>query len=159
MRQILKRNKILLIEDNPEHADLIIDGLTCEEEDYDDNEVILIEDGRDALEYFRRKDSLEKLDSSDIYSNDEKLSQIELILLDINLPKVNGIDVLKYIRKNPTYHKTPVTIMSTNYSNDAIGEAYRQGANGFLKKLVSYEKFTENLKILKNSYMKSYALS
>ncbi len=42
--------------------------------------------------------------------------------------------------------------MSTNYSKDTIEEAYRQGANGFLKKLVSYKKFVENLKLLKESF-------
>ncbi len=155
----MNRNKILLIEDNPDHSDLIINVLTGEENDYNGKEITLIEDGQDALDYFWKKDLLEKPYPSEDYSKNDILPQFALILLDINLPRVNGMDVLKHIRKNPKYQNTPVTIMSTNYSNDTIEEAYRQGANGFLKKLVSYDKFVENLIILKNSFMKSYVLS
>ncbi len=148
----MKRNKILLIEDNPDHSDLIIETLTAEEQDYDGMEVVLIEDGQGALDYFQRKNLFGNSDSSGVYVNDEIFFQIDLILLDINLPKVNGLDVLEHIRRDPKYHKTPVAIMLTNYSNDTIEEAYRQGANGFLEKFVSYKKFVENLKLLKASF-------
>jgi len=155
----LKESKILLIEDDPDHADLIINALKDEEIDNDDQEVILIKDGKAAIDYFQENDLSEKSDLAGVYSNDEEPVQIELILLDINLPKINGIDVLKCIRMNPKYYSTPVTILSTNSNNDAIEEAYRQGADSFIKKLGSYEKLVEDLKILRNSFSKSYALS
>ncbi len=151
----MKESKILLIEDDPDHADLIINALKSEEID---KEVILIKDGKDAIDYFQKNDLSEKSDLAGVYSDDEELFQIELILLDINLPKINGIDVLKCIRMNPKYYSTPVTILSTNSNDDTIEEAYRQGADGFIKKLGSYKKLVENLKILRNSFTKSYTL-
>ncbi len=68
------------------------------------------------------------------------------------------MDILKYIRKRPGYCATPVTILSTDSNKDTIEEAYRQGANSFIEKLVSYEKLVEKLKSIKNSFTKSYAL-
>ncbi len=85
----MKGNKILHIEDNPDHSDLIIETLTGEEQDYEGMEVVLIEDGQDALDYFQRKKLFGNSDSSGVYGNDEIFSQIDLILLDIILPKVN----------------------------------------------------------------------
>ena len=154
----MKESKILLIEDDPDHADLIINALKSEEIDNEDTEIILIKDGKDAIDYFQKNDLSEKSDLAGVYSDDEEFFQIELILLDINLPKINGIDVLKCIRMNPKYYSTPVTILSTNSNDDTIEEAYRQGADGFIKKHGSYEKLAENLKILRNSFTKSYAL-
>ncbi len=153
----MRKNIILLIEDNPDHADLIINALN-EEEGSGDKEVFLIKDGQDAIDYFHKNDLSENDCQAEFNSDDQKYFQIELILLDISLPKVNGMDILKYIRKKPGYYATPITIMSTDSRKDTVEEAYRHGANSFIEKLVSYEKLVEKLKGMKKSFTKSYAL-
>ncbi|MBC8550764.1 MAG: response regulator [Candidatus Brocadiales bacterium] len=151
-------NRILLIENNQDHADLIINALN-QEEGNGDKEILLIKDGQDAIDYFHKNDLHENVCQAEFNSDDQEYFQTELILLDINLPKVNGMDVLKYIRKIPGYSATPVVILSTDSRKDTVEEAFRHGANNFLEKLVSYDKLVEKLKRVKNSVTKSYALS
>jgi len=155
---ILRKNKILLIEDDPDHADLIINALNDEEVGSGDKDIFLIKDGQDAIDYFHKNYLPENACQTEFNSGQEYF-QIELILLDINLPKVNGIDILKHIRKMPGYSETPVTIMSTDSHQDTVREAYRYGANSFIGKLVSYDELVEKLKSVKNLFTKSYALS
>lgn len=155
----MRKNRILLIEDNPDHADLIINALNDEEAGNGDKDVFLIKDGQDAIDYFHKNDLPEIACQAEFNSGGQESFQIELILLDINLPKVNGMDILKYIRKKPGYSATPVTIMSTDSRNDTVEEAFRHGANSFIEKLVSYDRLVEKLKSMKNSFTKSYALT
>ena len=151
------KKRILLIEDDPDHADLIINALN-EEEGNDDNEIFLIKDGQDAIDYFNKNDLHENACQAEFNSDGQEYFQTELILLDINLPKVNGMDILKYIRKIPGYSATPVTIMSTDSHKDTVEEAFRFGANSFMEKLDSYDKLVEKLKSMKKSFTRSYAL-
>ncbi len=155
----MRKNRILLIEDNPDHADLIINALNDEEAGNIDKDVFLIKDGQDAIDYFHKNDLPENACQAEFNSEIQENFQIALILLDINLPKVNGMDILKYIRKKPGYCATPVTIMSTDSHKDTVEEAFRHGANSFIEKLVSYDKLVEKLKSMKNSFTKSYALT
>ncbi len=156
---MLRKNRILLIEDNPDHANLIIDALNDGEAGNSDKDVFLIKDGQDAIDYFHKNDLHENACQAEFNCDDQEDFQTELILLDINLPKVNGMEILKYIRKIPGYSSTPVTIMSTDSHKDTVEEAFRHGANSFIEKLVSYDRLVEKLKIMKNSFMKSYALT
>ena len=158
-RLILGKCRILLIEDNPDHADLIINALKDKEGGNVDKDVFLIKDGQDAIDYFYKNDLPENACYAEFNSEGQEYFQIELILLDIDLPKVNGMDILKYIRKKPGYSETPVTIMSTDSHKDTVGEAYRYGADSFIGKLVSYDKLVEKLKSVKNSFTKSDALT
>ncbi len=132
----LKEEKILLVEDDPDHAELIIDVL--EEDDVKNikAEVILKKDGEEAIDYFQY----------------EMKSQVSLVILDLNLPKINGIDVLKFIKKNPKYCSIPVIILSTSSYHKTIDEAYENGASDYFVKPASYAAFVEEVKILKKSF-------
>ena len=152
------KKRILLIENNPDHADLIINALN-EEKGSSDKEIFLIKDGQEAIDYFHKNDLHENAFQAEFNSDGQEYFQTELILLDINLPKVNGMDILKYIRKIPGYSATPVTIMSTDSRKDTVEEAFRHGANSFIEKPVSYDKLVEKLKCIKKSFTKSYALT
>ncbi len=128
--------KILLIEDDPDHAELIIDVLRTENVK---KEIILLKDGLEALDY------LQKID---IDGNDEIRSQIDLVILDLNLPKVKGMDVLKFLKNNSRYSSIPVVILSTSADHDTIETAYKNGVNSYITKPISYEGFVEKIRTL-----------
>jgi two-component system response regulator len=129
----MKQAEILLIEDDPDHADLIIDVLKEDNVKGIKMKVILKKDGEEAIDYFQH----------------EMKSQVSLVILDLNLPKIHGIDVLKFIKKNPKYHSIPVFIFSTSSEQKTIDEAYKNGANGYITKPDSYKDFVKKIKILK----------
>jgi DNA-binding response OmpR family regulator len=132
----LGSKKILLIEDDPDHAELIIDVLRTENVK---KEIILLKDGLEALDY------LQKID---IDGNGEIRSQIDLVILDLNLPKVKGMDVLKFLKNNSRYSSIPVVILSTSADHDTIETAYKNGVNSYITKPISYEGFVEKIRTL-----------
>ena len=155
----MKERKILIIEDDPDHADMILDIFDTEDVE---SEVVLMKDGQDVIDY------LQEIDSSagqtihpnglawraqdvqpNIADGNGKLSQIGLIILDLNLPKVNGMDILKILKKNSRYCSIPVIILSTSSDQDTISEAYRNGANGYVTKPISYDEFVDKIRLLK----------
>ena len=139
----MKSTKILLIEDNLDHAELITEVLDEE----NDMKVILKKDGQEAIDYFQK--------SNVDYGNEER-SQISLVILDLNLPKIHGIDVLKFLKKDPVFCKIPVFAFSASYDDKTIGTVYGHGADGFMPKLLSYEKFVENIRLLRNYLPNTY---
>jgi two-component system response regulator len=128
-----KEKKVLLIEDDPDHADLITDVL--KEDNIKDIkvEIILKKDGQEAIDYFQH----------------EMQPQVSFVILDLNLPKIHGIDVLKFIKKNPKYHSIPVFILSTSSRQKMIDEAYKNGAASYITKPASYKDFVEKINIMK----------
>ena len=133
----MKEKKILIVEDDPDHAELIIEGLNAE--DIKTN-VILMKDGQEVMDYFRE---------TDIDSSDGKEPQINLIILDLNLPKIHGMDVLKFLKNDSRYSSIPVIILSTSSDHKTIRKAYENGVNGYITKPLSYDDFVEKLRILK----------
>ncbi len=129
----MKEKKILLIEDDKDHADLITNVL--KEDDGKDikTEVILKKDGQEAIDYFQY----------------EMQSQPSIVILDLNLPEIDGMDVLKYIKKNSKHRSFPVIILSVSSDQKTIDEAYKNGANGYFVKPASYDDFVEEVNILK----------
>lgn len=116
------RKKTLIIDDNSDHVELIIEELKAKD---NKNEIISIKNGKEAINYFKK-----------IYTNgdDGKISKIELIILDINLPKVKGLEVLKFIKGHRKFRSIPVFVVSTSYDKKTVTEAYKNGANGFIAK-------------------------
>ena len=98
-------------------------------------EVILKKDGQEAIDYFQY----------------EMQSQVSLVILDLNMPKINGIDVLKFIKKNPKCCSIPVIILSASSDHKTIEEAYENGANNYIAKPIFYKDLVEEVKILKKS--------
>jgi CheY-like chemotaxis protein len=158
----MEEKNILIAEDDPDHVSLIIDDL--EMEGIDINKLVLKRDGQKAIDYIQKTKLPETYahlsyrrglvqesedDSEGIYS------QIALIILDINLPVVDGMDVLKFIKRSPKYCSIPVIIVSTSHDAETISEAYKNGANGFITKSYIYdEESLERIKSLRE-YCKS----
>ena len=131
------RKKIILIEDDPDNAELIMEIFG---EGGVKKNIILVRDGKEAIEYFQELDVKWKGVIKD---------KINLIILDLNLPKVSGMDVLKYLRKNSKYSPVPVIILSTRSDKKLLMKHIRIGVNGYVTKPVSYEEFVKKLEGLK----------
>jgi two-component system response regulator len=131
-----EEKKILLVEDDPDHAELIIEILESENVE---RAITLLKDGLEALNYFQR------------YEDNGIQSQIKLVILDLNLPKVNGMDILKFLKHNSMYCSIPVVILSTSSDDKTIKEAYKNGADDYIVKPALYEDFVAKIKTL-NKY-------
>ncbi|MGR3303993.1 MAG: response regulator [Candidatus Scalindua sp.] len=136
-----KEKMIILIEDDPDHADLIKEAL---EGEFNEGDIVLVRDGQEAIKYFQE---------FSVMCNGQAIKDIiKMIIIDLNLPKVSGMDVLKYLKKNSKYSPVPVIILSTSSDRETIDEAYKNGVNGFLTKPASYEEFITKLEDLKKYY-------
>jgi len=160
----LRKNRILLVEDNPDHAELIIDVLEAEYK----KEVILIKDGKEAIDYFQKACPREPYQTSPLkqsvtraeFDGDDEIGpQIDLIILDLNLPKVRGMDILKFLKQNSMYRSIPVVVLSTSSDGKTIEKAYENGADGYITKSVSFEGLVEKIKALSNYYDEYYKLN
>ena len=131
----MKEKKIVLIEDNPDHAELIAEALG--DGDIESN-ITLLSDGMEASDFF------EKCSIEDHIEN-----RIKLIVIDLKLAKIDGMDILKFLKKSSRYSKIPVIIFSATSNQETIDEAYKNGANGYFVKPVDHAEFVEKIKILK----------
>ncbi len=137
----MEEKRIILVEDDPDHADLIKEVL---EGEFNESDIVLVRDGQEAIEYFQE---------FSVKCNGQVISDIiKMVILDLNLPKVSGMEVLKYLKKNSRYSQVPVAILSTTANEESISEAYENGAVKFLTKPVSYDEFITELEGLKEYY-------
>jgi two-component system response regulator len=122
---------ILLVEDNPNDADLIVRAFKKQNLA---NSIFTVFDGAQALDFiFCRGDYLKR-----------NISQPpKVILLDIKLPKMNGLEVLREIKKDKATRKIPVVIVSSSREDPDIKAAYALGANSYVVKPVDFESFVE----------------
>jgi CheY-like chemotaxis protein len=123
--------KILLVEDNFDHVVItrqaVASILPCEVE--------VVNDGAKAVEWLRKTAAVR--------------SRPDLILLDLHLPVMNGIDVLRWVRQQPAYHGTPVIVLTAAGDDEPLLlECYRAGANSFLPKPATDKRFAEALRVL-----------
>lgn len=139
--------KILITEDDPDHAELITEVL--EETSNSKKTIILKKDGQEAIDFFKAMDNI---DDEEIYSH------VNLVILDLRLPKVDGMEVLKFLKNSPKYCSIPVIIFSTTSEIRTIITAYKIGVNSFMTKPISYEAFVDKIKSLEEYWLKSCAL-
>ncbi len=144
----MKEQKILVIEDDPDHAVLIIDVFESEGIMSD---VILMNDGQEVIDYFQERDSSTEDEQSNIDGDrgDNECSQIVLIILDINLPKISGMEILIHLKSSPRYRSIPIVILSTSSDQKTISEALRNGADNYITKPMCYDEFVDKIKLLR----------
>lgn len=143
----MEERKILIIEDDPDHAELILEVLDMEDSQC---EIVLMSDGQEVIDYFLGTDIPARAGRSDSEDGNVRHVPFDLIILDLNLPKVNGIEILKFLKRDVRYSLIPVIILSTSSDQETISEAYRNGANGYVAKPISYEEYIEKIRSLKN---------
>ena len=123
--------EILMIEDNPGDVRLAQEAF---KEARVLNEMHVVSDGIEALSYLRREGQ---------YIGQ---SQPDLILLDINLPKKSGHEVLKEIKENPLLKRIPIVVLTTSKAEEDIVKTYNNHANCFITKSVDFEQFLNVIK-------------
>ena len=124
MTNDIKNLSILLVEDNPVDVDLTLRAFKKQNSV---NNIVVARDGEQALQ------QIELWDVG---------GQIPVvILLDIKLPKVDGLEVLKTLKSHPVYHTIPVVILTSSGDDRDISQAYKLGANSYIIKPVSFDKF------------------
>ncbi len=131
-----QKPKILLVEDEQAHADLIM--IAMEQHELG-NDVIHVKDGEEALDFLFRQGKYSKQGCEDVPN---------LILLDLRLPKVDGLEVLTRIKSDDELKKIPVVILTTSASEKDLFNAYENNVNSYLVKPVDYKKFRKMLETL-----------
>jgi two-component system, response regulator len=122
---------ILLVEDNADDAELTIRGFRRSNLA---NEIVRVEDGVEALDY---------LFGAGVYAGRDVGEQPQVVLLDLKLPKIDGIEVLKAIRADPRTTHLPVVVLTSSDEPPDIAAAYAKGANSYVCKPVKFEEFVE----------------
>ncbi|MFP4381290.1 MAG: response regulator [Candidatus Sumerlaeia bacterium] len=128
--------KVLLVEDNPDHAELVRRSF---EDHCVTNTIFHVQDGEEALDYLFQRNK---------YDAAEKCPRPHLVLLDLRLPKVDGLQVLKEIKTNEKLKSIPVVVLTTSNAERDLAGAYEHYVNSYLTKPVDFQKFTELMKIL-----------
>jgi DNA-binding response OmpR family regulator len=120
---------ILVIEDDPDDSELTMQALRTANNRV---RVIHLRDGVEALKYILKREP---------FQNQEILNRLKLILLNFNLPKLNGLEVLKKIRENELTVSTPVVMLSSYNRESTIAEAYKMGANSYVVKPTNFDNY------------------
>ena len=126
---------ILLIEDNDDHAELMMRSL---QEHRVINEVLHIKDGMEAMDFLFHRG----IHAADI------LSVPDLILLDLRLPRVDGLTILKAIKEDDSLKKIPVVIMTSSNAEKDVQTAYQYHANSYITKPIEFLDFTRMMEDL-----------
>lgn len=127
---------ILLVEDNPDDEELTLLAL---KESNILNEVVVARDGAEALDY---------LFATGPYADRDPSRLPQLILLDLKLPKVDGLEVLKRLRADPRTQLLQVVILTSSSEEEDVIAGYRYGANSYVRKPVEFHHFADAVRQL-----------
>lgn len=135
----LKTARILLVEDNPGDVRLTEEAL---KEGKIVNELSVVNDGVEAIDFLRRKGKY------------ENASRPDLILLDLNLPKKNGREVLAEIKSDEILRRIPVVILTVSKAEEDILKSYDLHANCYISKPIDFGQFTKVVRTIENFWFK-----
>ena len=128
------RHLILLVEDNPDDEALTLRALR---KNNVSNEIVVVRDGEEALDFLYARNRHAARGKHEIPM---------LILLDLKLPKVDGLEVLRHVRAHADTRNTPVVILTTSDEDNDLVQSYTLGANSFVRKPVDFSNFMESVK-------------
>ena len=132
---------ILLIEDNPDDVELTLHAF---QKNHMGNDVVVASDGAEGLDY---------LFGTGKYAGRDAEEPPALILLDLQLPKIGGLEVLRKVREDERTKRIPVVILTTSDEEEDIINGYDRGANSYLRKPVDFTEFMNAVKQLELYWM------
>ena len=127
--------RILLVEDSPRDAELALEALG---EHHLANDVLHVRDGVEALDYLYRRGPFAGRSNG----------QPAVVLLDLKLPKVDGIEVLRQMKSDPTLKLIPVVVMTSSREEQDVVNSYQLGVNAYMVKPVEFHEFVDAVKQL-----------
>lgn len=133
---------ILSIEDDPDDQMLLRMALT---RNRISNRIISFSNGMDALDYLLRQSR---------YASPDKYGMPAVVLLDLKLPGMNGLEVLRQLRTHEPTRLLPIVILTSSREQQDVADSYRHGCNSYIQKPVNYEDFVEAVKRLANYWLK-----
>lgn len=129
---VYKDVEILLVEDNPHDVELTLRALKKHNLA---NNVHVVRDGQEALDYIFATGSFSGV----------KCSQLKVILLDLKLPKVSGMEVLRKLKSDEKCKTVPVVVLTSSQEDQDIQECYKLGVNSYVVKPVEFEAFAKTV--------------
>ncbi len=132
----MKSGTILLVEDNPDDEVLALRALKKAQTK---NNVVVTRDGQEALDYIFGKGK---------YSGRNPNETPQVVFLDIKLPKLNGLEVLKNIREDERTALIPIVLLTSSDEERDMVDGYKLGANSYINKPVDFDEFIEQVKVL-----------
>jgi two-component system response regulator len=142
----MKPHAILLVEDNP--ADIKITQRALRES-ASVVELVVARDGQEAVEYLLRQGP---------HAENPSWRCPDLVLLDLNLPRLTGREVLERIRETPALRAIPVVVLTTSHRPEDVLELYRAGANTYIEKPQDFSRFVEVLQAIRRYWLETALL-
>ncbi|MBU2955802.1 response regulator [Marinobacter sp. F3R08] len=126
---------ILVVEDNPDDQVLMVRALNSASST---TPVVVLEDGEETLKFLFDKDG----------KATKNVESLGVVLLDVKLPKVSGLEVLRHLRSSPATQWLPVIMVTSSDEPADLMDAYRLGANSFITKPINYREFVDQMTVL-----------
>lgn len=131
----MELRRILLVEDSPNDVELILTSLA---ESHLGNEVAVVRDGEEALDYLYRRGAFhQRIKGNPV-----------VVMLDLKLPKVDGIEVLASLKADPDLKILPVVILTSSREEPDLSQCYQLGANAYVVKPIDFDEFMQTIKNL-----------
>ena len=131
----MELKRVLLVEDSPNDIELILAALS---EYRLANEVVVVRDGEEALDYLYRRGVFKlRMEGSPV-----------VVLLDLKLPKVDGLEVLAQLKSDPELRKLPVVVLTSSREEQDLIDSYELGTNAYVVKPVDFHEFVDSIKSL-----------
>ena len=130
--------QVLLVEDNPDDIELTLEAMKTSKVHMD---VHVVSDGPSALAFLRREGEF------------SRASRPDLILLDLNLPLMDGREVLQAVRADPEFNGLPVVVLTSSDDEQDICRAYRLQANAYVTKPVDFSRFSETIRQIEGFWL------
>jgi two-component system response regulator len=125
--------KILLAEDSPQDAEMTLEALSAY---HLSNQVVVVGDGEEALDYLYARGKFSgRTDGNPVF-----------VLLDLKMPKVDGLEVLRIIKSDPDMRTLPVVMLTASREEQDVVRSYQLGVNAYVVKPVGFQKFVEAVK-------------
>ncbi len=139
----LKLADVVLVDDNTNDAEL---ALRVVRKAQPSAPTVLLEDGERAIEYFKG------YNSTDIHA-DGAIALPKLVLLDLKLPKLDGLEVLQALRSQPVFQAMPIVVLSSSRELSDVRRSYELGANSFVVKPVQFDQYLARITTLVNYWL------